>query len=152
MRNEVVINAELGGTVEVQAGVEAGADLGVTLSGGAQIEVEVNRAGPPGPAGPGVPSGGTVGQILAKASGDDYDTEWVSGGGGAVDSVNGQTGVVVLDASDVGALPDDTAIPSTAADVGAIAAPASPATGAFLVWSGSAWVAQTLSAWSGGSY
>lgn len=34
-----------------------------------------------------------------------------SGGGGAVDSVNGQTGVVVLDAEDVGALPDDTAIP-----------------------------------------
>lgn len=33
-------------------------------------------------------------------------------GGGAVDSVNGQTGDVVLTASDVGALPDDTAIPS----------------------------------------
>ena len=30
------------------------------------------------------------------------------GGGGAVDSVNGKTGVVVLDAEDVGALPDDT--------------------------------------------
>ena len=29
-------------------------------------------------------------------------------GGGAVDSVNGKTGVVVLDAEDVGALPDDT--------------------------------------------
>lgn len=44
------------------------------------------------------------------------------------------------------------AIPSTAADVGAIAAPASPATGAFLVWNGSEWVAQTLSTWQGGSY
>lgn len=33
------------------------------------------------------------------------------GGGGAVDSVNGKTGVVVLDAADVGALPDDTPIP-----------------------------------------
>jgi len=31
-------------------------------------------------------------------------------GGGAVDSVNGKTGVVVLDAEDVGALPDDTAL------------------------------------------
>ena len=29
----------------------------------------------------------------------------------AVDSVNGQTGAVVLDAEDVGALPDDTPIP-----------------------------------------
>lgn len=33
-------------------------------------------------------------------------------GGGAVDSVNGQTGTVVLDATDVGALPDTTVIPS----------------------------------------
>lgn len=43
-------------------------------------------------------------------------------------------------------------IPSTASDVGAISAPASPATGAFLVYDGSAWVAQTLSTWQGGSY
>lgn len=34
------------------------------------------------------------------------------GGGGAVDSVNGKTGVVVLDYSDVGALPDTTVIPT----------------------------------------
>lgn len=40
----------------------------------------------------------------------------------------------------------------TASEVGAIAAPASPATGAFLVWDGSAWTAQTLSTWQGGSY
>lgn len=40
----------------------------------------------------------------------------------------------------------------TAADIGAIAAPSNPATNAFLVWSGSAWVAQTLSTWSGGNY
>lgn len=35
---------------------------------------------------------------------------------------------------------------------GDIAAPSSPATGAFLVWNGSAWVAQTLSTWQGGNY
>ena len=40
----------------------------------------------------------------------------------------------------------------TASEVGAIPAPSSPATGAFLVWNGSAWVAQTLSTWSGGNY
>jgi len=47
--------------------------------------------GPQGPAGAdgtdgvGVPVGGTTGQVLAKASADDYDTEWVdqSGGGGS---------------------------------------------------------------------
>lgn len=33
--------------------------------------------GPPGPAGPGVAEGGTTGQLLAKASDEDYDTEWI---------------------------------------------------------------------------
>lgn len=37
--------------------------------------------------------------------------------GGAVNSVNGKTGNVVLDASDVGALPDTTAIPSKTSDL-----------------------------------
>ena len=37
-------------------------------------------------------------------------------------------------------------------DVGAIAAPSNPASGAFLVWNGTAWVAQTLTTWQGGSY
>ncbi len=35
---------------------------------------------------------------------------------------------------------------------GKITAPATPSTGSFLVWNGSAWVAQTLSTWQGGSY
>ena len=39
------------------------------------------------------------------------------GGGGAVSSVNGQTGDVVLDAQDVGALPDNTPIPSKTSDL-----------------------------------
>ena len=37
--------------------------------------------------------------------------------GGAVDSVNGQTGVVVLTASDVGALPNTTVIPTKTSDL-----------------------------------
>lgn len=52
--------------------------------------------------GVGVPTGGTTGQVLAKNSNDDYDTEWTDPtSGGTVDSVNGQTGVVVLDTDDV---------------------------------------------------
>ena len=47
-----------------------------------------------------------------------------------VSSVNGRTGAVT----------------------GLIDAPSSPATGAFLVWNGSAWTAQTLATWQGGSY
>ena len=40
-----------------------------------------------------------------------------TGTGGAVSSVNGQTGDVVLDAADVGALPDNTAIPTKTSDL-----------------------------------
>ena len=36
------------------------------------------ETGPQGPAGPGVMSGGLAGQILAKASGADYDTHWIN--------------------------------------------------------------------------
>ena len=41
----------------------------------------------------------------------------ISSGGGAVDSVNGQTGDVVLTASDIGALPDTTVIPTKTSDL-----------------------------------
>lgn len=45
--------------------------------------------------------------------------EWTNAAasGGNVTSVNGQTGVVVLDAEDVGALPDDTVIPTKTSDL-----------------------------------
>lgn len=64
-----------------------------------------------------MPTGGSAGQVLTKTS---SGTAWQTPqAGGAVDSVNGQTGTVVLDASDVGALPDTT----TAADLGAYVKP-----------------------------
>lgn len=34
-----------------------------------------------------VPAGGSSGQVLAKLSGDDYDTGWVTGGGGGISDV-----------------------------------------------------------------
>ena len=160
-----------------------------------------------------LPAGGSQGQVLKKSSSADYAVEWANeSGGGAVDSVNGKTGVVVLDASDVGALPSSTSIPtktsdltndsgygtytkpsggipktdlasgvqssldkadsalqtapvtsvnnqtgavvlsipSSASDVGAIPAPASPTSGQYLSWNGSAWVATSLPVYSGG--
>jgi hypothetical protein len=75
----------------------------------AYVEVNTTEAVvnivPIGEQGVGVPDGGTTGQVLAKASNTNYDTEWVTGGGGggAVDSVNGYTGIVILNANDVGA-------------------------------------------------
>jgi hypothetical protein len=51
-----------------------------------------------------VPAGGTEGQLLVKASEDDFDMKWQTGSGGSVDSVNTKVGVVVLDPDDL----DDT--------------------------------------------
>lgn len=63
-----------------------------------------------------VPDDGSVGQILRRTA---HGAEWSNeqGGGGAVNSVNGQTGDVVLDATDVGALPDTTVIPTDTSDL-----------------------------------
>ena len=50
--------------------------------------------GPQGPAGHGVPAGGMIGQVLAKKSGTDYDTEWVNQSGGSSGHITfgGKTG------------------------------------------------------------
>ena len=44
-------------------------------------------AGAPGPAGPGVTTGGTTGQVLAKKSNANYDTEWIDNSSGSTVSV-----------------------------------------------------------------
>ena len=38
--------------------------------------------GPPGPPGQGVPTGGTTGQVLTKASNSNFDTKWAAPSGG----------------------------------------------------------------------
>ena len=50
------------------------------------IQTVNSITGQRGPAGQGVPSGGTTGQVLKKASNTNYDTEWAdeSGGGGGM--------------------------------------------------------------------
>src|SRR5690606_24009941 len=58
--------------------------------------------GEQGPPGVGVPAGGATGQVLAKATAADHDTQWIDlPTGGAVSSVNGKTGDVVLTADDI---------------------------------------------------
>ena len=44
--------------------------------------------GPAGSAGPGVAAGGTTGQVLAKKSDANYDTEWIDNSSGSTVSVN----------------------------------------------------------------
>ena len=60
-----------------------------------------------------VPDDGAVGQILRRTRDGAVWSDEQGGGGGAVNSVNGKTGTVVLDAADVGALPDDYTPPVT---------------------------------------
>jgi hypothetical protein len=45
--------------------------------------------GPAGPVGPGVVTGGFTGQVLAKKTNADYDTEWITGGGGGGSAIWG---------------------------------------------------------------
>lgn len=84
---------------------ESGVDITITdVDGTHTASLHDGQKGDKGDTGVGVPTGGAAGQVLAKASGTDYDTEWINpSGGGAVESVNGKTGAVVLDANDVGA-------------------------------------------------
>ena len=60
-----------------------------------------------------LPAPGTAGNVITS-TGDGWASEPGGGGGGAVDSVNGQTGVVVLDAADVGADASGTAASAVA--------------------------------------
>lgn len=80
-----------------------------------QLQPLYTHEGVPALTGPGVAFGGLLGQVLAKLSNADYDTGWIDidseGGGGAVASVNGKTGIVVLNAADVNARPN-TYVPS----------------------------------------
>jgi hypothetical protein len=42
------------------------------------FKIPRGKPGPQGPAGPGVATGGTTGQVLAKKSNTNYDTEWIN--------------------------------------------------------------------------
>lgn len=48
------------------------------------FKIPRGKTGPQGPAGPGVATGGTTGQILAKKSNANFDTEWVDNAGGGL--------------------------------------------------------------------
>ena len=89
--------------------VEVGsAPITVTVaSTGLVLSVATGTVGPAGPKGDagtngtngqGVPTGGTTGQVLAKKTGTNYDTEWVdqTGGGGGSGTVTSVTGTAPI--------------------------------------------------------
>lgn len=67
-------------------------ETGLTGAAGAQgpqgIQGEAGATGATGPAGPGLAAGGTTGQVLAKLSAADYDTEWIDQTGGGTGATN----------------------------------------------------------------
>jgi hypothetical protein len=74
----------------------------IVLRGGGK-KIVLRQTGRRGPAGAGLPTGGTTGQVPVKQSAADYDIAWEIPPTAPVTSVNGKTGEVVLDATDVGA-------------------------------------------------
>ena len=76
------------------------APISVTVaSTGLVLTVATGTVGPTGPTGTGVPTGGTSGQVLAKKTGTNYDTEWVDqsgGGGGGSGTVTSVTGTAPI--------------------------------------------------------
>ena len=66
------------------------------------VEVILESASEPGPAGPGVPAGGTNNQVLTKQSATDYDTAWedpTGGPGGGVTDADYLVGTAHVDLS-----------------------------------------------------
>lgn len=114
--------------------------------------------------------------IPQKTSDLTNDSGFITASGAPVQSVNGNTGAVTITVpaaassgtpamdgtASVGSSaqyaradhvhPTDTSRAAASDLANKITAPSSPATGAFLVYNGSAWVAQTLSTWQGGNY
>lgn len=76
------------------------------------------------------------------------------GGGGAepYDSTPAALGAASPGVSDQYARGDHVHPMPTAAAVGAIATPANPASGDFLMYDGNSWSAQTIQTWTGGDY
>ena len=94
-------------------------DIKITKS---DYNINLQQTGPTGADGAGVPLGGTTGQVLAKNSNTDFDTEWTTPATGAVTSVNTRTGAVtgLAEASDLTAHTGNTSNPHsvTKAQVG----------------------------------
>jgi len=92
------VNVDLDDALNVDISLAAPISVPITLAPDVIISVDVDAVGPAGPAGVGIPTGGTTGQVLKKNSNGDYDTTWATASGsGTVTSVGatGSNGVSV---------------------------------------------------------
>lgn len=97
---------------------------------------------------------GTNGQVLTSdgQGGQSWQTPQSGGSVSPYTSNPEALGTASAGSSDDYARGDHVHPMPSAANVGAIASPSSPSSGDFLVYNGTAWVAQSLSTWQGGSY
>lgn len=94
------------------------------------VTVVISNTGPQGAAGQGVPAGGTLGQLLRKASATNYDTEWADAGAGlgTVTSVGlSLPGIFTVSGSPVTAAGTLTAVLATQAAARVFAGPSAGA-------------------------
>ena len=89
------VDVRIGNVPQVIVGIGADQTPNVPVPSGPP-----GRTGPKGDPGAGFPTGGSTGEVLRKASDEDYEAEWHT-----------------LTAEDVGALPDDTPIPTKTSDL-----------------------------------
>ena len=80
--NNIVVSSSISNVGLIVSSNSCQTELKVT-SNFSNASLTVACGGAQGPAGVGVPEGGTAGQVLAKIDGTDYNTEWidVSGSG-----------------------------------------------------------------------
>ena len=67
------------------------ADTGKPSRGEKGLKGDTGDQGPqglPGPTGPGVPTGGLIGQVLSKTGDGDYETGWQDATGGSLEGIN----------------------------------------------------------------
>lgn len=83
----------------------------------ASYEVVLDSVSAPGPAGAGVPAGGTTGQGLVKSSDADFDTEWGTIAGGSDDQTAAE--VPFTPAGGIAATDTQAAVEEVAADAAA---------------------------------
>ncbi len=74
-------------------------NVDAVLRSGKMVLTATAVGGEAGPAGEGVPTGGTDGQVLVKASDTDYDTEWVTMASGGAD-LTAETLMTILQGGD----------------------------------------------------
>lgn len=77
-------NIALNGISPTIGFVEEGDDIRLCITDAKGTKTTPNIRGKKGDSGPGVPTGGTPGQVLTKAGGEDYATEWRNPSGGGI--------------------------------------------------------------------